>query len=171
LADFRSISECRISSWKSCELQICVPIMRQVIGDGSSTFSSAAAAAGITRYEEQKYSTPIIHVHRLLTEYAGSKRGGFPSREHSSLMNYGHSALRQALHNFDLSFQFPGNAAELKFEAKRSAPFWDTTQRTAVPPHRRIGTAFWSQLLILSPRFKKFCTSLPLERGSISPIG
>ena len=111
-------SKCRLSGWQSCELEICVPTMRQVIADGSGTSSSAAAAAGETRYGEQKSSTPIIHVHRLLTEYADSKNGRFPSREHSSLMNYGHSALRQAFHNFDLSFQFPGIATELEMRSQ-----------------------------------------------------
>jgi hypothetical protein len=40
---FRWIS--RISGWQSCELQLYVPTMRQLIADGTSICSSAAAAA------------------------------------------------------------------------------------------------------------------------------
>ena len=81
-------------------------------------FQFSSSCSRRERYEEQKSSTPIIRIHRLLTEYADSRHIGFQLREHSSLMNYGHSALRQALHNFDLSFQFPGIATYLKIRSQ-----------------------------------------------------
>jgi len=80
--------------------------MRQVIADGSITFSSAADAAEGTGTKSEKSSTPIINVHRLLNEYAESRQREFPLKEHSSFMNYGHSVLRQVLHNFDFPFRF-----------------------------------------------------------------